>query len=96
MIIAERRPKRSAHQRHPHAARNAPRLAKKIGVATSPGARCRSFCRCVANSALLNALAPPVLEPDWWFFDEPTNIENGKRRQHADPEHAAPAEIGVE
>ena len=52
MIIAQRRPILSAIQPQPHDDRNKPRLAKKIGVATSPGERCRSFCRWVANSAL--------------------------------------------
>ena len=32
--------------------RNKPKFAKKIGVATKAGASCKSFCKCVANSAL--------------------------------------------
>jgi hypothetical protein len=40
-------------------------------------------------------LATPVLQPDRRLFDELAHAEDGKRRQHPDPQHAAPADVGV-
>ena len=48
------------------------------------------------NLASLDALAAPVLEPNGRLFDVLADIENGKRWEDTDPQHAAPADVAVE
>ena len=49
-----------------------------------------------ANLALFGALLAPVLDPDRGLFDVIADPDNRQRGQHADPQHAAPADVVVE
>ena len=42
---------------------------------------------------VLSTLQPPVLDPDLGLLDIPAHIKHRKRRQYANPQHAAPANI---
>ena len=51
MMIAQRRPMRSASQPQNSEERKKQVFASAIGSATNPGLSLRSSCKCVANSA---------------------------------------------
>src|ERR1051325_6883297 len=85
----EQRPDRIVEDK---VARHPPARQERIGdhaTLKNPDQRC-------ANLALLGALLAPVLDPDLGLFDVIADPDDRERGQHADPQHAAPADVVVE